>query len=210
MNWNAPNLVTLLRIALIPLFVIVFYLPYEWTQPVSALIFLLAGVTDWLDGYLARRLDQASAFGAFLDPVADKLMVAVALVMLVDRHGSLVLVVPACVIIGREIAVSALREWMAELGRRSSVAVSYIAKIKTALQMLALLLLLYHQSVLGVPTYRLGVTLIYVAAALTLWSMALYLRTAWRVMEEPTAQQQSPGLVTKAERIGTKAQRVRY
>jgi CDP-diacylglycerol--glycerol-3-phosphate 3-phosphatidyltransferase len=175
---NTPIGFTLLRIALIPMFVVVYYLPYEWAWPLSALIFALAGITDWLDGYLARRLGQLSAFGAFLDPVADKLMVAVALVMLVDRHDSMFLAVPAMIIIGREIAISALREWMAEIGQRASVAVTYISKVKTTLQIVALLLLLYHYPLLGIPTHQTGIIFINVAAGLTLWSMVVYLRAA--------------------------------
>jgi CDP-diacylglycerol--glycerol-3-phosphate 3-phosphatidyltransferase len=184
MPWNLPNSLTLLRIVLIPLFVVVFYLPYAWAFPVSALLFALAGVTDWLDGYLARRLGQTSAFGAFLDPVADKLLVAVALVMLVDRHGggSLWLAAPAMVIIGREIVISALREWMAELGKRASVAVSFLGKLKTTVQILAILLLLYHYPVFGLPTHLAGLVLLNAAAALTLWSMVYYLLGAHRAM----------------------------
>ena len=180
--FNAPNILTFVRIALIPLFVVVYYLPYEWAWPLSALIFALAGITDWLDGYLARRLNQTSAFGAFLDPVADKLMVAVALVMLVGQHHSIILAVPAMIIIGREIAISALREWMAEVGRRSSVAVQFIGKIKTTVQIVALLLLLYHHPFLGLPTHETGVVLINIAAGLTLWSMVVYLHAAWRAL----------------------------
>ena len=178
MEINTPIGITLLRIALIPMFVVVYYLPYEWAWPVSALIFALAGITDWLDGYLARRLGQLSAFGAFLDPVADKLMVAVALVMLVGSHDSMFLAVPAMVIIGREIAISALREWMAEIGQRASVAVTYIGKVKTTLQIVALLLLLYHYPILGIPTHQIGIILLNAAAGLTLWSMVVYLRAA--------------------------------
>lgn len=180
---NVPVTLTLLRIALIPLFVLVFYLPFAWTHPVSAILFLLAGVTDWLDGYLARRWSQISAFGAFLDPVADKLMVAAALVMLVGENGSLWLAIPAIVIVGREIAVSALREFMAEMGQRGIVAVSYMAKVKTTCQIVALLLLLYHQPLFGMPTYALGMVLIYAAAGLTLWSMLVYLRAAWHTVD---------------------------
>ncbi|MGI9304400.1 MAG: CDP-diacylglycerol--glycerol-3-phosphate 3-phosphatidyltransferase [Gammaproteobacteria bacterium] len=180
MRLNLPTALTFLRIILIPLFVLVFYLPYDWAFPVSAMIFAVAGFTDWLDGYLARRWNQMSAFGAFLDPVADKLMVAAALIMLVDKNGGLLLVIPAVVIVGREITVSALREWMAEIGQRSSVAVSAIGKIKTALQMFAIWLLLYHQPIAGLPTRTLGMMLIYLAAGLTLWSMVMYLRVALR------------------------------
>jgi CDP-diacylglycerol---glycerol-3-phosphate 3-phosphatidyltransferase len=180
---NIPVILTLLRIALIPLFVLVFYLPFTWAHPVSAVVFLFAGVTDWLDGYLARRWGQISAFGAFLDPVADKLMVAAALMMLVGDNGSLWLAIPAIVIVGREIAVSALREFMAELGQRGIVAVSYAAKVKTTCQIVALLLLLHHQPLFGMPTYALGLVLIYAAAGLTLWSMLIYLRAAWRTVD---------------------------
>ncbi|MBU1190158.1 MAG: CDP-diacylglycerol--glycerol-3-phosphate 3-phosphatidyltransferase [Gammaproteobacteria bacterium] len=186
MRYNIPNLLTLLRIALIPVFVVVFYLPYDWVHALTAAIFALAAVTDWLDGYLARRLGQMSAFGAFLDPVADKLMVAVALVLLIDvnpsgLHGG-VLAMPAAVIIGREIAISALREWMAELGERTHVAVSMIGKIKTTAQMIALLLLLYQKPLWGIPIVTLGMVALYVAAILTLWSMFIYLRAAWPVL----------------------------
>lgn len=186
MQWNVPNLLTLLRIALIPVFVVVFYLPFHWVHMVSTTIFGLAAITDWLDGYLARRLGQMSAFGAFLDPVADKLMVAVALVLLVDMnptglHGSL-MALPAAVIIGREIAISALREWMAGLGERAQVAVSVIGKIKTTAQMVALLLLLYQEPLLGLPTVMVGLLALYVAAILTLWSMLIYIRAAWPVL----------------------------
>ncbi len=186
MRYNIPNLLTLLRIALIPVFVVVFYLPHAWVPTVTAAIFALAAVTDWLDGYLARRLGQMSAFGAFLDPVADKLMVAVALVLLVDAnpttlHGAVV-AMPAAVIIGREIAISALREWMAELGERAQVAVSVIGKIKTTAQMIAILFLLYQQPIGALDTVMLGLIALYVAAILTLWSMVIYIRAAWPVL----------------------------
>lgn len=186
MQWNVPNFLTLLRIALIPVFVVVFYLPYPWVHAASAAIFGLAAVTDWLDGYLARRLGQMSAFGAFLDPVADKLMIAVALVLLIDAnpttlHGT-VLALPAAVIIGREIAISALREWMAEIGERAQVAVSIIGKIKTTAQMVALLLLLYRDPVGVFPTVTVGLVALYIAALLTLWSMLIYLRAAWPLL----------------------------
>ena len=181
--FNAPTILTLVRIALIPLFVVVYYLPYTWAWPVSALIFALASITDWLDGYLARRLNQISRFGAFLDPVADKLMVAVALVMLVGQFNSLFLAVPAMIIIGREIAISALREWMAEVGKRSSVAVTYIGKVKTTAQMVALLFLLHYHPLLGVPVYQMGLVLLNLAAGLTLWSMIVYLHAAVRILK---------------------------
>ncbi len=174
-----PNLLTLFRIVLIPVFVLVFYLPLEWSNRICAAIFALAAVTDWLDGYLARRLEQISPFGAFLDPVADKLMVTIALVLLVQADPTLALVIPVLIIIGREISISALREWMAELGARAQVKVTTIGKLKTAAQMGAIVMLIYREPVLGLPLYTIGYVLLYVAAILTLWSMLLYLRAAW-------------------------------
>ena len=176
---NIPNILTLLRIALIPVFVVIYYLPWSLAAQVCALVFLLAAVTDWLDGYLARRLNQVSPMGEFLDPVADKLMVATALVLLVQTDASPALAVPAAIIIGREITISALREWMAELGARAQVAVSVIGKIKTAVQMTAIVMLIYRTDLMGMPVYTIGYVLLYVAAFLTLWSMAVYLRAAW-------------------------------
>jgi CDP-diacylglycerol--glycerol-3-phosphate 3-phosphatidyltransferase/cardiolipin synthase len=188
LNW--PNLLTWLRILLIPVFVAVIYLPGDimpshWVNATASAIFLVAAVTDWLDGYLARALNQTSAFGAFLDPVADKLMVAAALIVLVhlDRTHSII----ALIIIGREITISALREWMATLGERKSVAVSLIGKFKTAAQMVAILFLLYHDPLLGLDVHRIGNWLIYIAAFLTLWSMAYYLRMAWPAMRRSGA-----------------------
>lgn len=182
MKWTLPNLLTLLRIVLIPVLVVVFYMPGKWVPLLAALIFGLAAVTDWLDGYLARRLKQLSVFGAFLDPVADKLMVAVALVLLVEANHSLLFTIPVAVIIGREIAISALREWMSEIGERATVAVSIIGKIKTTAQMIAIVMLLYGLPVGGFPTHQVGMVLLYVAAILTLWSMIIYLRAAWPVL----------------------------
>jgi CDP-diacylglycerol--glycerol-3-phosphate 3-phosphatidyltransferase/cardiolipin synthase len=175
--WNTPNLLTLLRIGLIPVFVGIFYIPAPWAGLACALVFSLAAITDWLDGYLARRWGQTSPLGAFLDPVADKLMVAVALVLLVQADPRAVLALPAAVIIGREIAVSALREWMAELGARAQVAVSMVGKFKTTAQMVAIILLILVAT--DSPIYDIGMVLLYIAAALTLWSMVLYLRAAW-------------------------------
>ena len=183
---NLPNLLTWLRILLIPVFAALYYLPQGWlTLPqanhFAALVFLVASATDWLDGYLARKLDQATAFGAFLDPVADKLMVAAALILLVQltRVDALI----ALIIIGREITISALREWMASIGERKSVAVSMLGKIKTAAQMAAILLLLYSDPLLpGFDTAQAGRWLINIAAVLTLWSMIYYLRMAWPVI----------------------------
>ena len=186
MVWNVPNTLTLLRIALIPVLVVVFYLPLAWSNLASTAVFGLAALTDWFDGYLARKLGQSSPFGAFLDPVADKLIVAVALVMLVQANPKWWFVIPAAVIVGREIAISALREWMAEIGERTQVAVSFIGKIKTTAQMIALLLLLYRQPLWGFPTNEVGVLLLYVAAILTLWSMVMYLKAAWPMLSAPS------------------------
>ena len=182
MTWTIPNILTLLRIILIPVLVLVFYSPLHWSYQISATIFGLAAVTDWLDGYLARRLQQLSVFGAFLDPVADKLMVAVALVLLVQDNPSPLFAVPAAIIIGREIAISALREWMSEIGERTKVAVSIIGKIKTTIQMIAILLLLYKFPLGPFPAHEVGVILLYIAAILTLWSMLVYLRAAWPIL----------------------------
>lgn len=176
---NIPNLLTLLRILLIPVFIVLFYLPVSWNHLACAAVFALAAITDWLDGFLARRLQQTSPLGAFLDPVADKLMVAAALVLLVQGDPTPWLAVPALVIIGREITISALREWMAEVGARAQVAVSEIGKIKTTVQMVAILLMIYQAPWLGMPIYTIGFVLLYVAVVLTLWSMMVYLRAAW-------------------------------
>lgn len=178
---NLPNLLTWLRILMIPLLISVFYLPDEWLSPharnlTAALLFAGAALTDWLDGYLARRLNQTSAFGAFLDPVADKLMVAAALIMLVQINR--VNAILAVIIIGREIAISALREWMAKLGRGRSIAVSCLGKVKTAFQMIAIPMLLYHAPIAGFDVGKAGVVLIHAAAALTLTSMMYYLQQA--------------------------------
>lgn len=179
MHLNLPNLLSLLRIAIIPLLAVIFYLPFDWARPLSAALFGLAGLTDWLDGYLARKWKQTSRMGAFLDPVADKLIVAGVLVLLVSDAGNIWVTIPALIIISREITISALREWMAEVGQRSKVAVSYLGKVKTTAQIIALLLLLYQQPLFGLPLYTLGVIMLYVAAALTLWSMIDYLRAAF-------------------------------
>lgn len=181
---NIPNSLTVLRIILIPVFVLVFYLPFEWSNIAACAIFSFAAVTDLLDGYLARRLGQMSKLGEFLDPVADKLMVAVVLVLLVDQDPRPLMALPAAVIIGREITVSALREWMAALGARSKVAVSIYGKIKTIAQMVALILLVYHDNLFGLPIYTLGLISLYVAATLTLWSMWQYLASAWPKLKE--------------------------
>jgi len=188
MAWNLPNILTWLRILAVPLVVVLFYSPYRWADPAAGLLFAAASITDSLDGYLARRMGLTSRLGAFLDPVADKLIVAVALVLLVSKAPPLhsdpraITVLTACVIIGREIAISALREWMAELGQRTRVAVSRLGKYKTILQMVGLSMMLYRWDILGLPIYRIGLILTVVAAVLTLWSMISYLKAAWPVL----------------------------
>ncbi|KRA20539.1 MULTISPECIES: CDP-diacylglycerol--glycerol-3-phosphate 3-phosphatidyltransferase [unclassified Lysobacter] len=184
MKLTIPTMLTLARIVLIPVLVVVFYLPFQWTNFAAAFIFAFASVTDWLDGWIARRYNQYSAFGAFLDPVADKLMVAVALLLIVQKHPTVWMTLWAAVIVGREIAVSALREWMAELGQRAAVKVASIGKIKTIVQMVALVCLLYQEPVFGLPIFRIGEWLLAGAALLTLWSGLAYLRAAWPIMRE--------------------------
>jgi CDP-diacylglycerol---glycerol-3-phosphate 3-phosphatidyltransferase len=176
---NIPNTLTLLRILLIPVFVVIFYLPFGWSYMATAIIFTVAAFTDWVDGFLARKLNQSTPFGAFLDPVADKLMVAIALCLLIERFSAWYFTLPALVIIGREIVISALREWMAELGERANVAVSYIGKVKTVFQMVAILLFLAiefdYQGIMKWMAYL----ALYASASLTIWSMVLYLKAAW-------------------------------
>ena len=186
MPLNIPNLLTWARIVLIPLVIGIYYapLPLHEQNQIATIAFVIAAVTDWFDGWLARKLGQTSAFGAFLDPVADKLMVAAALVMLVqlDRTNAVV----AFIIVGREIAISALREWMAKIGASRSVAVSFVGKLKTTAQMIAIPMLLYHDALFGVPVAELGGWLIWLAAALTLWSMGYYLSKAWPEIRQRT------------------------
>ncbi len=191
MKLTVPTMLTLLRIVMIPVLVVVFYLPYTWTNVAAAAIFALAAITDWLDGAIARRYKQYSAFGAFLDPVADKLMVATALFLIVQGHPTAWMALWAAVIVGREIAVSALREWMAELGQRARVAVATVGKIKTIAQMVALLCLLYAINPskpphpmpwMGSFVFHVGDWLLAIAALLTLWSGYEYLRAAWPVL----------------------------
>ncbi len=190
MLWTIPNILTWIRIAAIPLIVVLFYAPFYWADPAAGLLFAAAGITDSLDGYLARRLNQTSRLGAFLDPVADKLVVAVALVLLLSKdlpsvfglsaeRMRMLMALTAIVIIGREIAISALREWMAELGQRGKVAVSALGKSKTTLQIIGLSLMLYRWDLFGLPTFGLGAVLTVAAAVLTLVSMLSYLRAAW-------------------------------
>ncbi|WP_354686520.1 CDP-diacylglycerol--glycerol-3-phosphate 3-phosphatidyltransferase [Cupriavidus necator] len=187
MPFNIPILLTWLRVAMIPLVVGVFYLPDAWLPMhtknlTAASFFIIAAVTDWLDGFLARRWNQTSSFGAFLDPVADKLMVTAALLSLLalDRVTDLI----ALVIIGREITISALREWMAQIGASKSVAVNFLGKLKTTVQMIAIPLLLFSGRLFGFDAYVLGTWMIYVAAVLTLWSMIYYMKLAWPQIRE--------------------------
>jgi CDP-diacylglycerol--glycerol-3-phosphate 3-phosphatidyltransferase len=190
---NVPNSLTLMRLIVIPVLVLAFYLPFWWGHLAAAIIFTIASITDWLDGYLARSLKQATRLGAFLDPVADKLMVSVALVMIVGESQfqfisgpnsvisvpSLVITLPAAIIVSREIIVSALREWMAELGKRTSVAVSHLGKVKTFTQMMALIVLLYCGPATSTFIIVIGFIFLYVAAVLTIWSMMIYIKAAW-------------------------------
>jgi CDP-diacylglycerol--glycerol-3-phosphate 3-phosphatidyltransferase len=182
MPFTIPNLLTCFRIIAIPLVVVTYYLPFSWAGQAAGILFGLAAVTDWLDGYLARKLNQATTFGAFLDPVADKLIVTTALVVLVQNDPRVILMAVAAIIIGREITVSALREWMSELGARARVKVSFFAKWKTTLQMFGIGFMLYQEPSFGLPVYGIGMVLLIAAAGLTLWSMADYLRSAWPVM----------------------------
>jgi CDP-diacylglycerol--glycerol-3-phosphate 3-phosphatidyltransferase len=187
MQLTFPMFLTLLRIALIPVLVLFFYLPYSWSPFAAAVVFIFASITDWLDGYLARRMGLMSELGAFLDPVADKLMVATALVLMVQIPPPIifpmsVFTLSAAIIIGREIAISGLREWMSEIGERSTVKVGALGKLKTIFQMTAISCLLYQSDLLGLPVALIGELLLYLAAALTLWSMWEYLHAAWPVM----------------------------
>jgi CDP-diacylglycerol--glycerol-3-phosphate 3-phosphatidyltransferase len=180
-------ILTLMRIALIPVLVLFFYLPYPWSNFVAAIIFIVAAITDWLDGYLARRMQLMSKMGAFLDPVADKLMVATALVIMVHSPPPIIaptilFALSAAIIIGREITISALREWMSELGERGTVKVGLLGKLKTIFQMTAISCLLFQTDLLGLPVLLIGELLLYLAAALTLWSMWVYLHAAWPIM----------------------------
>jgi CDP-diacylglycerol--glycerol-3-phosphate 3-phosphatidyltransferase len=188
MKFNLPNALTWFRVVAIPLVAIVFFGPElfgwqeSWARPAAGLLFGLAGITDYFDGYLARRLGLTSNFGAFLDPVADKLIVSTALVLLLQADPQITLALVAAIIIGREITVSALREWMSQLGARAHVAVSIFGKWKTTLQIIGISLMLYREPLFTLPVYRIGEWLVYVAAALTLWSMIDYLRAAWPAM----------------------------
>jgi CDP-diacylglycerol--glycerol-3-phosphate 3-phosphatidyltransferase len=182
MRVTLPTTITFFRIGLIPLFVIAFYLPFAWANIAATAIFGFASITDWIDGYLARRLKQESLFGAFLDPVADKLMVVVAIVLLVEAHPSIYIALPSVVIIAREISISALREWMAGLGDSAIVKVSFIGKAKTTMQLISLLLMIYSEPFYDLPIFDIGLVSYYVAAILTIYSMIIYLKAAWPVI----------------------------
>lgn len=186
MHLTLPTMLTLLRIALVPVLVVFFYLPYPWSNLACVVIFVLAAVTDIADGVIARRTGQTSRFGAFLDPVADKIMVSTALVLLVQRQETyeVVFAIAAAIIIGREITISALREWMAEIGEQALVSVSGVGKLKTIFQMTAISLLFYHDDMWFLPMALIGEILLYTAAALTLWSMWSYLQTAWPAISD--------------------------
>ena len=180
-----PNLLTLFRILLIPVLVVSYFLVTDQRELLITSIFVLAAITDWLDGFLARKMNAMSALGAFLDPVADKLIVSTALVLLVSDsmvldwvYHPMPFAISVCIIIGREIVISALREWMAEMGERGMVAVGILGKIKTVFQMVSISLLLYAKPIMGIPIFRIGEIAFYVAAMLTLWSMWVYLRAA--------------------------------
>ena len=182
MKITLPTAITLFRIALIPLFMVVFYLPFSWANVAATSIFFVASVSDWVDGYLARTMQQESSFGAFLDPVADKLMVVVVIILLVEAHPSIYVALPAVIIVAREISISALREWMAQLGSATTVQVSFIGKSKTVAQMWALGFMIYAEPLMGLPIFAIGISIFYFAALLTIVSMVIYLRAAWPVI----------------------------
>ena len=180
MKLNLPNKLTLARIGVLPVFVLAYYLPlFGLNNLVLTILYFFAGITDWFDGYLARKMKLQSEFGAFLDPVADKLLVAVALVLIVSEQNHMLITLSSVIIIGREITISALREWMANIGKKTHVAVSIIGKIKTTLQMVAIGFLLYEDPIGDFDVLKTGIVLLAVAAGLTIWSMLIYLRAAW-------------------------------
>ena len=182
---NVPNTITTSRIALIPVFIAVFYLPYDWAPALATFVFWFAAITDWLDGYMARRLNQQSSLGAFIDPLADKLMVITALLLLLSKHpDNNWLLFSSLIIISREILISSLREWMSNQGKSDVVAVSISGKVKTLAQMVALLFLIYENDIFGLPTFTFGVGLLVVAAILTVVSMIVYIKSAWPTLSE--------------------------
>jgi CDP-diacylglycerol--glycerol-3-phosphate 3-phosphatidyltransferase len=183
MKLTIPNILTMFRIVLIPILVITFYLPFKGANLVAAVMFAIGAITDWLDGWIARRFGQMSAFGAFLDPVADKLTVTVTLFLLVQADPSMYMAVVCAIIVGREITISALREWMAVIGERGKVSVATLGKFKTILQMVAIVILLWRLPFIGLPLYEVGQVMLGIAAVLTIWSAAVYLRAAWPVIQ---------------------------
>ncbi|HUD42006.1 MAG TPA: CDP-diacylglycerol--glycerol-3-phosphate 3-phosphatidyltransferase [Dokdonella sp.] len=190
MTLTVPTILTLFRIVLLPVIIVVFYLPEyfprtaTWSNIAAAGVFVLAALTDWLDGWIARRYDLTSAFGAFLDPVADKLMVAVALFLLVQQNPTPLMAVASAIIVGREISISALREWMAEIGQRAKVGVAWIGKLKTTMQIVAIVVCLHQRDVPELRLYRIGEALLVVAAVLTIWSALIYVRAAWPALRD--------------------------
>ena len=193
MKLNLANILTLLRIAAIPVVVVCFYSPMDYARPLAAILFGLAAVTDMIDGWVARKYGQMSRFGEFLDPVADKLMVAIVLVMLVQAQSSWFEDVIAMIIIGREITISALREWMATIGERANVKVDITGKIKTTLQMFGIAFMVYRNDLFGIPIYTIGFVLLVLAAIMTIWSMVVYLRAAWPfIMADTEAEEKGP------------------
>ena len=180
---NLPNIITIARILLVPVFVVVYLIPGSWTYIAAAVLFGLAAATDWLDGYLARRLNQTTPFGAFLDPVADKIIVVSALVVLIGHHNNVWLTLPGLIIVGREIVISALREWMAEMNSSGAVVVGMLGKVKTTLQMIAIAMLLSWPPDPEATWVIAGYALVYVAAFMTIWSMTVYLRAAWPTLK---------------------------
>ena len=179
-----PTALTLFRILLLPVMIVVFYAPFRGANIAAALVFVAAAVTDWLDGWVARRYDMGSAFGAFLDPVADKLMVAVTLFLLVQENNTALMAVTSAVIVGREISISALREWMAEIGARATVRVATIGKVKTTMQIVAIVVLLYQHDLPTLRPFFIGESLLVIAAILTIWSALQYLRAAWPILRQ--------------------------
>ena len=184
MRITIPTALTLFRILLLPVMVVVFYAPFMGANVAAAFIFIAAAITDWLDGWIARRWNMGSAFGAFLDPVADKLMVGVTLFLLVQENPTPLMAITSAIIVGREISISALREWMAEIGQRAHVRVATLGKVKTTLQIVAIVVLLYQHDLEGLRLFHAGEMLLVAAAGLTIWSAIVYVRAAWPILRE--------------------------
>lgn len=184
MNLTLPTMLTLFRIVLVPVLVMVFYWQHPWSNILACAVFVLGALTDWLDGWIARRYNMYSAFGAFLDPVADKLAVAFALFLVTQKHHTAWIAILSAIIVGREITISALREWMAQMGSHGLVKVAALGKIKTIVQMVAISFVLFYEDIFGIPIFRIGEWLLAIAAALTLWSGFDYMRAAWPTMRK--------------------------